>query len=121
MRVWTMNLMTVGFILGMAAQVVVSVALDRETYRRGKLRKSLRNLRQAPFMQAKVWRQLRDYNRPNFHPDDSDTDALVALWREELFGQAGSLNDKLVGAIAWDDRAPRRPRRPRPPVGHRRR
>jgi len=100
MRVWTMNFITFGFIVGMAAQVVISVAMDRETYRRGKLRKSLRNLRQAPFMQPKVWRQLRDYNRPNFHPDDSDTNELVELWRKELFGENGTLNDKLVGASA---------------------
>jgi len=100
MRVWTMNFITVGFILGMAAQVVISLAMDRETYRRGKLRKSLRNLRHAPFLQRKVWRQLRDYNRPNFHPDDSDTNELVELWRKELFGENGTLNDKLVGASA---------------------
>lgn len=100
MRVWTMNLMTVGFIAGMVVQVIVSLAMDRETYRRGKLRKSLRSLRTAPFMQKKVWRQLRDYNRPNFHPDDSDTDELVELWRKELFGDSGSLNDRLVGASA---------------------
>ncbi|MBV8690276.1 MAG: metal-dependent hydrolase [Actinobacteria bacterium] len=100
MRVVTMNLMTVGFILGMAVQVIISLAMDRETYRRGKLRKSLRNLRKAPFLQKKVWRQLRDYNRPNFHPDDSDTNELVELWRKELFGENGSLNDKLVGTSA---------------------
>ena len=100
MRVWTMNFITFGFITGMAAQVIISLAMDRETYRRGKLRKSLRNLRRAPFMQPKLWRQLRDYNRPNFHPDDSDTNELVELWRKELFGENGSLNDKLVGATA---------------------
>jgi len=100
MRVWTMNFITFGFIIGMAAQVIISLAMDRETYRRGKLRKSLRNLRRAPFMQPKLWRQLRDYNRPNFHPDDSDTNELVELWRKELFGENGSLNDKLVGASA---------------------
>jgi len=100
MRVWTMNFITVGFIVGMGAQVVLSLAMDRETYRRGKLRKSLRNLRHAPFLQRKVWRQLRDYNRRNFHPDDSDTNELVELWRKELFGENGTLNDKLVGASA---------------------
>jgi uncharacterized protein len=43
-----------------------------------------------------VWNQLKDYNRPDFHPDDSDTTELVERWRAELFGDEGSLNDKLV-------------------------
>jgi predicted metal-dependent hydrolase len=51
-------------------------------------------------MQKGVRDQLRDYNRPDFHPDDSDTTALVDRWRIELFGQQGTLNDKLVGAAA---------------------
>jgi predicted metal-dependent hydrolase len=47
-----------------------------------------------------VWEQLKDYDRPDFHPDDSDTDALVEHWRSVLFGDEGSLNDKLAGAAA---------------------
>jgi len=44
--------------------------------------------------------QLKDYNRPDFHPDDSDTTELVETWRQELFGEQGTLNDKLIGAAA---------------------
>ncbi len=47
-------------------------------------------------MSRELWRQLKDYNRSDFHPDDSDTTALVETWREELFGQAGSLNELLT-------------------------
>jgi predicted metal-dependent hydrolase len=47
-----------------------------------------------------VWRQLKDYNRPDFHPDDRDTSELVTRWRAELFGAEGTLNGKLVGAPA---------------------
>jgi hypothetical protein len=36
----------------------------------------------------------------NFHPDDSDTTELVESWRARLFGEDGSLNDKLMGAAA---------------------
>jgi predicted metal-dependent hydrolase len=43
---------------------------------------------------------LKDYNRPDFHPDDSDTTELVESWRAELFGATGTLNDKLIGAAA---------------------
>jgi uncharacterized protein len=100
MRVWTMNFLRFGFVIGMAFQVAVSLLGDRETYRRGKLRQSWRNFRASPIVDRRLWDQLRDYNRPDFHPDDSDTNALVEAWRTELFGEQGSLNDKLVGAAA---------------------
>jgi predicted metal-dependent hydrolase len=99
-RVVTMNLLTVGFIGGMALQVAVSLLFDRATYRRGNLRKSWRRFRRSPIMQRELWEQLRDYNRPDFHPDDRDTTGLVTEWRRELFGEAGSLNDKLATAVA---------------------
>ena len=44
--------------------------------------------------------ELRDYDRPDFHPDDRDTTELVARWREELFGEHGRLNDRLRTAAA---------------------
>jgi predicted metal-dependent hydrolase len=100
MRVWTMNFLRFGFVIGMAFQVAVSLLGDRETYRRGKLRQSWRHFRASPIVDRQLWDQLRDYNRPDFHPDDSDTNALVEAWRSELFGEHGSLNDKLVGAAA---------------------
>ncbi len=39
------------------------------------------------------------YFGPGFHPDDRDTQSLLASWREQLFGADGSLNDR-VRAIA---------------------
>ena len=36
------------------------------------------------------------YFRPSFHPDDRDTSALLASWRETLFGTDGVLQDKLA-------------------------
>jgi uncharacterized protein len=93
----TMNIITVGFLAGMSVQVVLSLLGDRETYRRGRLRKSLGRLRGNPFLNREVWKRLRDYNRPDFHPDDHDTEALLEQWREELFGDQGRLNAKLAG------------------------
>ena len=61
---------------------------------------SLRRVRDNPFMKRSVWHALRDYNRPDFHPDDHDTDELLEHWRVELFGPQGTLNDKLAGAAA---------------------
>ena len=99
-RVFTMNLLTFGFVTGMAVQVTVSLLLDRATYRPGRLRESWRRFRQSPIMRRELWNQLRDYNRADFHPDDRDTRELVVAWRAELFGKDGSLNDKLATSAA---------------------
>jgi uncharacterized protein len=34
------------------------------------------------------------YFRPGFHPDDRDTTAVLASWRDQLFGTAGLLRDR---------------------------
>ena len=100
LRVWTMNFFRYGFVLGMSLAVALSLLGDRATYRKGNLRRSWRRLKSSPIVDPKLWAQLKDYNRPDFHPDDSDTTALVETWRAELFGENGTLNDKLIGAAA---------------------
>ena len=100
LRVMTMNLLRFGFVIGMAAQVSVSLLGDRSTYRRGNLRRSWKSFRRSPIVSRELWDQLRDYNRADFHPDDSDTTDLVEKWREELFGEYGTLNDKLTTSAA---------------------
>lgn len=95
-----MKAMRVGFVLGMSLQVAISLLLDRETYKPRKLFRSLRHFRRSPLLSRELWLQLKDYDRPDFHPDDRDTTALVTKWREKLFGQNGSLNDKLVRSAA---------------------
>jgi hypothetical protein len=98
MRVWTMNALCVGFVGTLALQVTVSVLRDRDTYRGGNLLRSLRRLRTSPVLQRRVWERLRDYVRPDFHPDDHDSTELVERWRAELFGDGGMLIDKLATA-----------------------
>jgi hypothetical protein len=100
LRVITMNLLTIGFLGGMALQTFVSVLRDREIYRWGKLRASWRRLVASPFLSRDTWGRLRDYNRRDFHPDDHDNAALVDAWRDQLFGAEGTLNDKLAGAAS---------------------
>lgn len=95
-RVLTMNLITFGFLFGMTLQSAISVLGDRTTYRSDELAKSFRRLRTSPFVRKEVWQRLRDYNRPDFHPDDHDTSELLEQWREVLFGEVGTLNDKLA-------------------------
>jgi predicted metal-dependent hydrolase len=100
MRVWTMNLLTVGFIGGLTIQVVVSLLKDRRSWKVRDLWRSWRRFRRSPIVSKALWRQLRDYNRADFHPDDRDTTELVERWRTELFGEQGTLNDKLATAAA---------------------
>jgi predicted metal-dependent hydrolase len=100
MRVWTMNVLVFGFLAGMSLGVLLSLLGDRSAYRRGNLRQSWRRFKVSPVARRQIWDQLRDYNRPDFHPDDNDTDALVDRWRKELFGDDGTLNDMLLNAPA---------------------
>ncbi len=100
MRVATMNILRYGFVVMMVLQVSGSLLFDRETYRPGVLRKSWGRFRKSPVMRKEIWDQLKEYNRPGFHPDDRDTRELVATWRETLFGDHGTLNRLLVGSAA---------------------
>ncbi|MGI8937921.1 MAG: metal-dependent hydrolase [Iamia sp.] len=95
-RVLTMKLVRFGFVSGLALQIVISLLGDRATYRPGNLRQSWHRFRRSPLARRELWDQLRDYDRPDFHPDDRDTDGLLEHWRTELFGDDGTLNDKLV-------------------------
>jgi predicted metal-dependent hydrolase len=97
LRIITMKLIRIGFVVGMTTEVLVSLAGDPATRERGRLRESWQRFRRTPMFRREVWDQLRDYDRPDFHPDDRDTTELVERWREELFGPSGSMNDKLTG------------------------
>jgi len=96
LRVITMNMIRYGFVVFMSTAVAASLLGDRDSRRRGDLRRSWHEFRRTPLVSREIWEQLRDYNRPDFHPDDRDTTALVEQWREVLFGIDGTLNDKLV-------------------------
>lgn len=100
LRVWTMKFLRYGFVLGLVASIIGSLLLDRRTYRPGVLRKSWRKVRRSPIVSRALWERLKDYERPDFHPDDHDTTELVETWRAALFGDTGTLNDKLVGRAA---------------------
>ncbi len=99
-RVITMNILRFGFVVFMTANIAASLAGDPTTYRPGNLRRSWRAVRRSPLLSRDLWRQLKAYNRPGFHPEDRSTTELVEHWRRELFGEHGSLNDKLVSSAA---------------------
>ena len=90
-RVLVMNATLAGFIVGMTLQLLGSLVRDPAVRERGRLVESARRFRGSPFLRRSTWRRLRDYNRPDFHPDDHDTDALLDDWRERLFGPGGRL------------------------------
>jgi len=96
-RIWTMKVLRRGLVLGLLLQVAVSVAMDKE--RRG-VRRSVKALRRSAIFKRSMWAALKDFERPDFHPDDRDTSAMLEEWRERLFGADGTLNDRLVGAVA---------------------
>ncbi len=101
MRVWTMRLIRWSFVVGLALQVLVAVLADPDARRRPlKVAKGIRKLWKSPLISRETWRTLKEYDRPGFHPDDRDTDELVTRWRAELFGDAGTLNDKLANRAA---------------------
>src|SRR5205807_402389 len=85
LRIITMKIVRYMFVVSTAVQVVISLLLDRATYRPGALRESWRRFKKQPMLSRAIWEQLRDYERRGFHPDDWPTDDLVAEWRERLF------------------------------------
>lgn len=96
MRVLTMLGVRYSFVVGMAVQVAISLAGDEATREKGRLRASWRRFKTSPLVSRDLWRQLKEYDRKGFHPDDIDSSEVIRIWREELFGDAGSLNGLLV-------------------------
>ena len=95
-RVFTMKFIRFGFVVGMTLQTLSTIAADPAAYRDGNFRRSLSKLKDSPWLSRETWLRLKDYDRPDFHPDDHDTTELVPRWREQLFGDDGTLVDKLV-------------------------
>jgi uncharacterized protein len=94
LRSSVMNLTTVGFIGITVAWTAASIVTDGDTWRHpGRVLRSLAATRHSPWLTGDVWRRLRDYNRPDFHPDDHDSTELLAEWRDRLFGSDGELVD----------------------------
>jgi predicted metal-dependent hydrolase len=97
-RLATMHALT--GLLGAVAlgSLLGSVITDRAARNPLRFIGSLLNLRNSPFARRKIALRLLEYNRPGFHPDDRDTEELVARWRDALFGADGELNELLVSA-----------------------
>ena len=97
LRRLAMNLISVGFIGSATAFTLVSLARDPASRDLRRLGRSLARIPRSPWLSAEVRDRIRDYNRPDFHPNDHDATALLEEWRARLFGDEGELNDRLAG------------------------
>ena len=62
--------------------------------------RSLRRARRSVFLRRDTVQRIRDYNRRDFHPNDHDATALLEEWRATLFGDGGTLADRLRNSPA---------------------
>lgn len=87
MRRLAMTAVHLDFFFELVVMTAVSVSLDPVARRHPvqTLRSAVRLVR-SPFASSKATRQLLQYYRRGFHPNDRDTSELVNTWRRELFG-----------------------------------
>lgn len=96
LRARVMNAITIGFVGTSTLWTIWSVARDKEARRDLRaLGRSIAKVRHSPWLSKDVRTRIRDYNRPDFHPNDHDATELLERWRTELFGEAGRLVDHL--------------------------
>lgn len=97
LRARVMNAVTIGFIGTAVLFSLLSLAKDPATWRHPRrLARSFAKVRTSPWLTKDVRSRIRDYNRPDFHPDDHDATALLEEWRERLFGEHGTLTGHLA-------------------------
>lgn len=85
------------FVLETGMWAAISLLRDTYAWRHPvKVAKSLWRLRKSPFTTPEATRQLFEYHRLHFHPNDRDTTELISTWRERLFGEQG----ELVGVLS---------------------
>lgn len=97
-RVATMQALT-ALLLAVAVLALAATPLsDRSARNPVRLVKSIANLRNSPFARKRIAVRLLEYYRPGFHPDDRDSEGLVTVWRDLLFGDEGQLVNLLAAA-----------------------
>lgn len=96
LRVRMMRVTHATFLLAVVGHTLASLVTDRAARNPLRLLKSLFALRHSPFLSREVFRRLRAYNKPGFHPDQIGNEQLLEQWRTELFGTDGALTPHLV-------------------------
>ncbi len=99
MRIRAMHVMNGLFALQIGFGVIESTLRDPDAWRHPVwTATSVKHLVESPFLSLRMFRRLGDYLHEGFHPDDTDTTAMVAHWRAELFGDHGAVTDTLAVA-----------------------
>lgn len=97
MRIFIMWVTHVTFLFETSIWTAVSLAMDPEARRHPvRVARSALRLRHSPFGSPRVVRQLFQYHRKGFHPNDRDTEQLIATWRDNLFGSQGELRELIA-------------------------
>jgi hypothetical protein len=98
-RTLTMDVVTALFLFAIVDTTRRSMRRDPAARDRARRRESLGRLRHSPFLTRAVRSRIGDYNRRDFHPDDHQTDELLAEWRDRLFGADGALRHRLAAPV----------------------
>ena len=97
MRQVTMWLTHMTFVLETGIWTAISILGDDYARRHPmQLLRSAAKLRKSPFTKPGPVKQLFEYHRPGFHPNDRETAGMIATWREKLFGPEGTLVELLA-------------------------
>jgi hypothetical protein len=97
MRQITMWITHMTFVLETGIWTAISILGDDYARKHpGKVLKGMWKLRKSPFTKPGPVKQLFEYHRPGFHPNDRETAELIATWRENLFGSEGTLVELLA-------------------------
>ncbi len=100
LRVWTMNFFRFGFVLGMGLAVVLSLLGDRATYRRGNLAHELAATADLAARRPGHLGAAEGLQPTGLPPRRQRHHRVGGNLEDELFGERGTLNDKLIGAAA---------------------
>ncbi len=86
LRRFAMTLANIDFLSNLLAMTAMSIISDANARRHPlKTLRSVVGLTRSPFASISAAKQLASYYRHGFHPNDRNTSALVAEWRERLF------------------------------------
>jgi len=100
-RSGVMHASTIGFLGAVVLGTAASLLLDWRTYRHPvRTARSIGALRRSIFLRKTTVERIYDYHRRDFHPDDHQSDHLLAHWRDELFGAEGPLADRVKAGAA---------------------
>jgi predicted metal-dependent hydrolase len=95
-RVWMMVLTTIFFFLVQGMTHARMMADRGILFRPWRWLRGMTRMWIYPAHFTRLLPAYLSYFRPSFHPDDRDTRALLDTWRDVLFGDAGTLRERLI-------------------------